>query len=350
MARQWWPRVNLPDAQVGGLATNREFARIGTRAGTYASDLGGLDVRQLNLQCTRKSGDDVVLHLQEIGAIVVERLGPEMSAALGVDQLSVDANLSAGRLHRSFRRVAHAEIAADLLHVGRLPLVSEGGIARDHETAGNARQISGQLVSQHVGEIVLSGIAGEIGEWQHHDRETRGRGGRGPFRDEDIPAASGDHNERCDHHPEDGNQRRTLRGRRRGLRRLRLAGNAHLKRIGPDRLGNVLESRRAEISDFEVEPLLDLTVGVLGKTDCARFGDSLEPRGDIEPVAHKVAVALLNNVAQVNADAKVNALFGRQTRVALDHAGLHFDGAAHRIDDAAELDDEPSPVRLTTRP
>jgi hypothetical protein len=97
-AREWWPPCRLPDAQVDGLATDREFARIGTRAGTYAPDLGGLDVRQLNLQCARKSGDDVVLHLQEIGAIVVERLGPEMSVALGVDQLRVDANLSAGRI------------------------------------------------------------------------------------------------------------------------------------------------------------------------------------------------------------------------------------------------------------
>ena len=36
--------------------------------------------------------------------------------------------------------------------------------------------------------------------------------------------------------------------------------------------------------------------------------------------------------------------------VALDHGVLHFDGAAHRVDDAAELDDVPSPVRLTMRP
>ena len=41
----------------------------------------------------------------------------------------------------------------------------------------------------------------------------------------------------------------------------------------------------------------------------------------------------------MNADAKVNALFGRQTRVALDHAALHLDGAAHRVDHAAKLDD-----------
>ena len=30
---------------------------------------------------------------------------------------------------------------------------------------------------------------------------------------------------------------------------------------------------------------------------------------------------------------------GRDARVALDHGVLHFEGAAHRVDDAAELDD-----------
>ena len=40
----------------------------------------------------------------------------------------------------------------------------------------------------------------------------------------------------------------------------------------------------------------------------------------------------------MNADAKVHAPLGRQACVALDHAGLHFDGAADRVHDAAKLD------------
>jgi hypothetical protein len=42
--------------------------------------------------------------------------------------------------------------------------------------------------------------------------------------------------------------------------------------------------------------------------------------------------------------------FLRQARVALGQAALDFDGASHRVYDAAELDNAPSPVRLTTRP
>ena len=37
--------------------------------------------------------------------------------------------------------------------------------------------------------------------------------------------------------------------------------------------------------------------------------------------------------------AKFDALVGRDPSVALDHGRLHFNGAAHCVDDAAELDD-----------
>ena len=95
---------------------------------------------------------------------------------------------------------------------------------------------------------------------------------------------------------------------------------------------------------------LHLPIGVLGKTDRAGLGDALEPRGDIDAVAHQIAVALLDHVAEMDADAKLDAPIRRNARVPLDHRVLHFDGAAHRVDDAAELEIEPSPVRLTTRP
>jgi len=41
----------------------------------------------------------------------------------------------------------------------------------------------------------------------------------------------------------------------------------------------------------------------------------------------------------MNTDAKLNATFRRKAGVALDHAGLHLEGAAHGVDHAAELDD-----------
>ena len=41
----------------------------------------------------------------------------------------------------------------------------------------------------------------------------------------------------------------------------------------------------------------------------------------------------------MNADAKLDAALRRHAGVALDEAALHFDGAAHGVDHAAELDE-----------
>jgi hypothetical protein len=81
------------------------------------------------------------------------------------------------------------------------------------------------------------------------------------------------------------------------------------KRIDPDRIGDVLELDRAEIADGEIEPALHLTIGVLGKTDPARLAHALQPRGDVDAIAHQVAVGLLDDITEVNADAKFDALF-----------------------------------------
>ena len=95
----------------------------------------------------------------------------------------------------------------------------------------------------------------------------------------------------------------------------------------------------AEIGDRQIEPPLDLPIGLLGQTDRAGLGDALQPRGDVDSVAHQVAVGLLDDVAEMNADAKLDASLGRQPGIAFDHAVLHFDRAAHGVDHAAELDD-----------
>ena len=123
-------------------------------------------------------GDDLVLRLQQIGALGVELFGPKMSAAVGVDELGVDPHLIAARLNRAFQHIAHAQILADRLGVDRLALVGEGRIARDDEAVADARESGGQFIGERVGEVVLRRIAGEIGEGQHDDGKTRGLGGR----------------------------------------------------------------------------------------------------------------------------------------------------------------------------
>ena len=122
---------------------------------------------------------------------------------------------------------------------------------------------------------------------------------------------------------------------RRGLRR---RWYADIERIDADRIGDVLELGWAEIADLEIESRLDLPEGVVGDTNPSGLGDPLQARGDIDAVAHQVAVALLHDVAEMDAHPKFDALVGRDPSVALDHRSLDFNGAVHRVDDTPELD------------
>ena len=81
-----------------------------------------------------------------------------------------------------------------------------------------------------------------------------------------------------------------------------------------------------------------MSIGVLGKADLARLANAFKPGGDVDAVAHEIAVDLFNDVAQMNTDAKEDAAVLRHFGIALDHCALHFDREAHGIDDAAELD------------
>ena len=111
----------------------------------------------------------------------------------------------------------------------------------------------------------------------------------------------------------------------RGRRGLRRRGRTDVERIDPDRLDDVLELSRAEIADREIEPAPDLTIGILGETDRAGLADALKPSGDVDAVAHQIAVALLDDVPEMYSNAKFDAALWRNARVALDHAVLHFD-------------------------
>ena len=96
---------------------------------------------------------------------------------------------------------------------------------------------------------------------------------------------------------------------------------------------------RAKIAHGEIQPRFHLAIGVFGKADTARLGDAFQTRGDIDAVAHQVAVALLDHIAEMDADAELDAALGRKAGVALDHAVLYLDGAAHSVDNAAELNE-----------
>ena len=252
-----------------------EVHRIGSWRPFRAARLVG---HQLDIQLAREAGDDFVLHAEKVGEGSVKAVGPQMRADLRVDQLRVDANPILVALDRALEHIAHTELLADRLGVGILPLEGEGGVARDHEAVADAREVRGEIFRDAVGEVILGGIPRKIGEWQHNDREMRGPGRRRATRAQQIPGAARDQDEQRGEPA--GERRKGGAGFRRGLRyrrrRLRLGGDADLKRVNPNRLGDVLELGGTEIADLEVEPRLDLPIGVLGQTDRAGLGDALQ--------------------------------------------------------------------------
>jgi hypothetical protein len=76
----------------------------------------------------------------------------------------------------------------------------------------------------------------------------------------------------------------------------------------------------------------------------------LEPRGDIDAVAHQAAIGFLDDIAQMAADAELDAALGRQTAL---RSGMPFCTSIAQRTASTTLRNSMrmlSPLRLTTRP
>ena len=149
--------------------------------------------------------------------------------------------------------------------------------------------------------------------WRRYVRSDRRRrlrcDGRRPVRFEEPPCPAREDDEQgCD---SSGERRQRGAPFWRGYcwsGGLRLGGDADLQRINPDRIGDVLELSLAEVGDRQIKPPLDLSIGVLRKTDRPGRGNAFKPGGDVDAVAHQIAVAFLDHVAEMNADPELDAL------------------------------------------
>ena len=77
------------------------------------------------------------------------------------------------------------------------------------------------------------------------------------------------------------------------------------------------------------------------QADSAGSAQALESRGDVDAVAHQIAIGFFDHVSDMNAEAKFDALIRREAGVAIDHRALNFDCASCGVDHAAKLDDCP---------
>ncbi len=113
------------------------------------------------------------------------------------------------------------------------------------------------------------------------------------------------------------------------------------------RLGDILQCLIAEVLDREIEFSPRLGQHRARDADAAGLGHGFEPRGDVDPVAKDV-VAVDDHVAEIDPNAEVDAGLGGLR--AIGHRALPPDCAAHRVDDARELDEEPVAGRLDDAP
>ena len=90
-----------------------------------------LDAAELGFERGDDRRHDLVLHGEDVLEIAVVAFGPEMVAGCGLDQLRGDAHPRAGLAHAALQDVGHAQTDAHILHVDRLALERERGVAGD---------------------------------------------------------------------------------------------------------------------------------------------------------------------------------------------------------------------------
>ena len=96
----------------------------------------------------------------------------------------------------------------------------------------------------------------------------------------------------------------------------------------------------AQVVVGEVEFRLDVIISLLGDVDATRLGQLLQARRDIDALAVTV-IALDDDVAEVDADADIDAAIVGESLIALCHLPLHYDRALQGVDDTGELRQQP---------
>ena len=115
--------------------------------------------------------------------------------------------------------------------------------------------------------------------------------------------------------------------------------------MNADRPGNVLDGMLAQVLEPETQFVANLVVHIARNENAPRFGESLQACRDVDAVAIDI-VAVADDVADIDADAELNAALRRHLGIALGHASLHVDRAAHRIDYAREFQQQAVAGRL----
>src|SRR5215475_11062819 len=106
--------------------------------------------------------------------------------------------------------------------------------------------------------------------------------------------------------------------------------------MNPDWSCNIFHGLLAHVVKLKSELVLYLVVHNARHHDAARIGKRFQPCGHVDAVAINV-VTINYDIADIDADSKLDTFLGRNISIAFNHAALDIDGAAHGINDANEL-------------
>jgi hypothetical protein len=102
---------------------------------------------------------------------------------------------------------------------------------------------------------------------------------------------------------------------------------------------DVLDALLAPVLERVGELVPDLVAYYPRDADAAGLGQSLQPRGYIDPIAEDV-VLLNDHVAEVHSDAECDAFVLGRFGIAFGHPALDLDSAAHRINHAWKFSEQ----------
>src|SRR5262249_36957763 len=100
---------------------------------------------ELEIEGVRYLPGHLRLEGKQILSTPVEAFRPEMRTRLCIEELRGHAHLAFGTAHAAFQDITHAQLSPELLHVHCLAAVGLHGVARDHESALETRQVCGQI-------------------------------------------------------------------------------------------------------------------------------------------------------------------------------------------------------------
>ena len=231
-------------------------------------------------------------------------LGPDHLPGDHVGQFHGRPKALAGSPHRPLEDVADAHLAARVFGRDLGIAIPGNRVRRDQEQAGRLDQRGLDVEPQAVGQIVLRGVAAQIGEG--HDRD------RGPVRKRQRLAGGGEIG-------------------------VRETGFGAADAEGADRLRDILEPLLPEVLEAEIEAVLHVTEDAAGNADGAWLRERLQSRRHVHAVAKDVG-AVHDDLVEVDAHTELDPSVAGHLAVALAHASLNRDGAVDRRDHAQEFD------------